>query len=85
MPQNDMVNWGNDQNEELVRCIEGGDIDPNNTDGDYLFGKMVQLFKGFEGDGTPRLRGLCLGGENELQVSYLPHIHYFYRLSPLPF
>ena len=56
MPQNDMVNWGNDQNEELVRCIEGGDIDPHNTDGDYLFGKMVQLFKGFEGDGTPRSR-----------------------------
>ena len=45
-----MVNSGNDQNEELVRCIERGDIDPHNTDGDYLFGKTA------EGDGTTRLR-----------------------------
>jgi len=51
-----MVNWGNNQNEELVRCIERGDIDPPNTDGDYLFGKTDQLFKGFKGDGTPRSR-----------------------------
>ena len=49
-PKNDMVNSGNDQNEELVRCIERGDIDPHNTDGDYLFGKTA------EGDGTTRLR-----------------------------
>ena len=55
-PQNDMVYWGEDQNLELVRCIERGDIDPHNTDGDYLFGKSVQLFKGFEGDGTTRSR-----------------------------
>ena len=97
-----MVYWGEDQNLELVRCIERGDIDPHNADGDYLFGKTVQLFKGFEGDGTTRSRanviarlrkmlrnycfdGLCLGGKNELQVSSLPHIHYFYRRSPLPF
>jgi hypothetical protein len=51
-----MVYWGEDQNLELVRCIERGDIDPHNTDGDYLFGKMVQLFNGFEGDGTTRSR-----------------------------
>jgi hypothetical protein len=51
-----MVYWGNDQNEELVRCIKRGDIDPHNTDGDYLFGKTVQLFKGFKGDGTTRSR-----------------------------
>jgi hypothetical protein len=55
-PQNDMIYWGEDQNLELVRCIERGDIDPHNTDGDYLFGKSVQLFKGFEGDGTTRSR-----------------------------
>ena len=55
-PQNDMIYWGEDQNLELVRCIERGDIDPHNTDRDYLFGKLVQLFKGFEGDGTTRSR-----------------------------
>ena len=51
-----MVNWGNSQNEELIRCIERGDIDPHNTAGDYLFGKTVQLFAGFEVDGTPKSR-----------------------------
>ena len=36
--------------------------------------------------GTTDSTGLCPGGKNELQqVSYLPHIHYFYRLSPFLF
>jgi hypothetical protein len=47
-----MVNWGDDQNNELILAIERGDIDPNNLDGSYLFGKTVQLFAGYEGDGT---------------------------------
>ena len=98
-----MVNWGNDQNDKLIRCIKRGDIDSHNTDGDYLFGKTVQLSKALKGtgdknqgqnllcafaksSGTTALTGLCPGGKNELQqVSYLPHIHYFYRLSPFPF
>ncbi len=55
-PHANMVNWGDDQNKELIRCIERGDIDPHNTDGDYLFGKTVQLFKGFKGDRTQKSR-----------------------------
>ena len=37
----------------LILAIERGDIDPHNLDGTYLFGKTVQLFPGYEGDGTP--------------------------------
>ena len=51
-----MVNWGNDQNNQLILAIERGDIDPHNLDGNYLFGKTVQLFPGYEGDGTPKAR-----------------------------
>ena len=51
-----MVNWGNKQNEELVAFLEQGAIDPHNLDGNYLFGKTVQLFPGYEGDGTPKAR-----------------------------
>jgi hypothetical protein len=51
-----MVNWGNKQNNNLIRCIERGDIHPHNLDGAYLYGKTVQHFKGFEGDGTPKSR-----------------------------
>jgi hypothetical protein len=39
-----------------------------------------------ESSGTTASVGLYPGGENELQqVSYLPHIHYFYQLYPFPF
>jgi hypothetical protein len=48
-----MVNWGDEQNQHLILAIERGDIDPHNLDGTYLFGKTVQLFPGYEGDGTP--------------------------------
>jgi hypothetical protein len=51
-----MVYWGKQQNNNLLRCIERGDINPHNLDGDYLYGKTVQIFKGFEGDGTPTSR-----------------------------
>ncbi len=51
-----MVNWGDDRNNQLILAIEGGDIDPNNLDGNYLFGKTVQLFSGYEEDGTPGAR-----------------------------
>ena len=40
----------------LILAIERGDIDPHNLDGAYLFGKTVQLFPGYEGDGTPKAR-----------------------------
>ena len=49
-----MVNWGDEQNQHLILAIERGDIDPHNLDGNYLFGKTVQLFPGYEGDGTPK-------------------------------
>ena len=51
-----MVNWGDDQNYDLLIFIERGDIDPHNLDGNYLFGKTVQLFPGYEGDGTAKAR-----------------------------
>jgi len=51
-----MVNWGDQQNDELIAFLEKGDIDPHNLDGNYLFGKTVQLFPGYEGDGTPKAR-----------------------------
>jgi hypothetical protein len=51
-----MINWGDDQNNELILAIERGDIDPHNLDGTYLFGETVQLFPGYEGDGTPKAR-----------------------------
>jgi hypothetical protein len=51
-----MVYWGEQQNDDLLRCIERGDINPHNLDGAYLYGKTVQLFKGFEGDRTPKSR-----------------------------
>ena len=51
-----MVNWGDDQNNQLILAIEGGDIDPNNLDENCLFGKTVQLFPGYKGDGTPGAR-----------------------------
>ncbi len=53
-PLADMVYWSEQQNNNLLRCIERGDIDPHNLDGAYLYGKTLQLFKGFEGDGTPK-------------------------------
>jgi hypothetical protein len=49
-----MVNWGNKQNNSLIRCIKRGDINPLNLDRAYLYGKTVQHFKGFEEDGTPK-------------------------------
>ena len=52
-PSAAMVNWGDEQNQHLILAIERGDIDPHNLDGTYLFGKTVQLFPGYEGDGTP--------------------------------
>ena len=51
-----MVNWGEVQNKEIIDCIKRGDINPHNLDGAYLFGKMVQLFKGFDRDRTPKSR-----------------------------
>jgi hypothetical protein len=51
-----MVYWGEQKNDDLLRCIERGDIDPHNLDGAYLYGKTLQLFKGFEGDRTPKLK-----------------------------
>ncbi len=51
-----MVNWGNDQNNQLILAIERGDIDPHNLDRNYLFGKTVQLFPSYEGNGTARAR-----------------------------
>ncbi len=51
-----MVNRGDNQNNELILAIKRGDIDPHNLDGTYLFGKTVQLFAGYEGDGTPGAR-----------------------------
>ena len=51
-----MVNWGDDQDNELIKKIEEGLIDPHNLDGNYLYGKTVQLFPGFEGDGTTKTR-----------------------------
>jgi hypothetical protein len=68
--QNDMVYWGEDRNLELVRCIKRGDIDPHNTDGDYLFGKMVQLFKCFEGDGTTRSRANVIARLRKILRNY---------------
>ena len=59
-----MVNWGDDRNNQLILAIEGGDIDPNNLDGNYLFGKTFQLSPGYKGNGTAKARqnviaGLC--------------------------
>ena len=51
-----MVHWGNVQNNKLIEYIESGDIDHHNLDGNYLFGKTVQLFPGFKGDETPKSR-----------------------------
>jgi hypothetical protein len=56
-----MVNWGEAQNDKLIKCIKRGDIDPHNLDGAYLFGKMVQRFKGFDGDRTPKSRANVIG------------------------
>jgi hypothetical protein len=53
-PLADMVFWGKQQNNYLLRCIKRRDIDPHNLDGAYLYGKTLQLFKGIEGDGTPK-------------------------------
>ena len=52
-PSATMVYWGDDQNNELILAIKRGDIDPHNLDRTYLFVKTVQLFAGYEGDGTP--------------------------------
>ena len=52
-----MVNWGDQQNDELIAFLEKGDIDPHNLDGNYLFGKTVQLFPGYKGDGSAKQRG----------------------------
>jgi hypothetical protein len=51
-----MVYWSKQQNNDLLRCIERGDINPHNLDGAYLYGKTLQLFKGFEENGTPNLK-----------------------------
>ena len=51
-----MVNWGDNQDKALQLYIERGDIGPHNLDGNYLFGKTVQLFPGYEGDGTAKTR-----------------------------
>ena len=56
-----MVNWGEVQNKDLIVCIERGDINPHNLDGAYLFKKTIQLFKGFDGDGTPKSRANVIG------------------------
>jgi hypothetical protein len=40
----------------LIRCIERRVINPHSFDGAYLNGKILQHFKGFEGDGTPKLK-----------------------------
>jgi hypothetical protein len=55
-PPTDMVYLGEQKNDNLLRCIKRGVIDPHNLDRAYLYGKTVQLFKGFEGDKTPKLR-----------------------------
>jgi hypothetical protein len=51
-----MVNWGKVQNADLILAIERGDMDPHNLDGNYLFAKTVQLFPGYQGDGTSKAR-----------------------------
>ena len=51
-----MVNWGDDQNNDLLLLIKRGDIDPHNLDGNYLFGNTVHLFLGYKGDGTAKAR-----------------------------
>jgi hypothetical protein len=56
-----MVNWGDDQDTALQLYIERGDIDPHNLDGNYLYGKTVQLFPGYEGDGTAKTRSNVIG------------------------
>jgi hypothetical protein len=56
-PLADMVYWGKQQTNDLLRCIERGGIDPHNLDGVYLYVKTLQLFKGFEGDRTPKIEG----------------------------
>ncbi len=55
-PLADMVYWDEQQNDNLLRWIERGDINSHNLDRAYLYGKTLQLFKGFEGDGTPKLK-----------------------------
>ena len=59
-----MVNWGDNQNDDLLLFIERGDIDPHNLDGNYLFWKTFQLSPGYKGNGTAKARqnviaGLC--------------------------
>ena len=49
-----MVNWGDDQNYDLLIFVERGDIDPHNLDGNYLFGNTVHLFQATKGTGLPK-------------------------------
>jgi hypothetical protein len=49
-------------NDDLLRCIKRGDIDPHNLDGAFMYGKTLQLFKGFEGDGTPKSKANVISG-----------------------
>jgi hypothetical protein len=51
-----MVNWGEQQDMDLGRAIKNREIDPHNLDGTWLFGKTVQLFEGYQGDGTPEAK-----------------------------
>jgi hypothetical protein len=46
-----MVNWGDKQNNNLIGCIERGDINPHNLDGAYVYGKQFSTSKALKGTG----------------------------------
>ena len=66
-----MVNWGFKQDDDLILAIERGDIDPHNLDGNYLFGKTVQLFPGYEGDGSAKQRANVIARLRKKLRNYL--------------
>ena len=54
LPLAAMINWGDDQNNELILGIEKGDIDPHNFDGTYLFEKQFSFLQATKGTGLPK-------------------------------